>query len=127
MTGVFKFTSAASHFICPPSDTLGDHDAGTNSLLLVLCFLPAGGWTPAATVQTQCALLHLSRKANKSETAPPSVAAGSSQREPKRAHVTEHAAVQVSKPNTNQRIKFTNNWEMRVKIDEKTDTILISL
>lgn len=123
MTDVFKFTSAASHFICPSSDTLGDHDAGTNSLLLVLCFLPAGGWTPAATVQTQCAFLHLSRKANKSETAPPSVAAGSSQREPKRAHVTEHAAVQVS----NQRIKLTNKWEMRVKIDEKTDTILISL
>lgn len=49
-----------------------------------LCFLPTGGWTPAATVQTLCVRLHLSRKANKSETALPSVSARWSKRNPER-------------------------------------------
>ena len=43
----------------------------------------------------QCVLLHLHRKASKSETAPPLVAAESSRREPKRVHVIEHTTEQV--------------------------------
>lgn len=55
-------------------------------------FVPEGGWTQVATVQMPCALLHLSREANRSETAPPSVAAEPNRREPGRAHATEHPA-----------------------------------
>lgn len=42
-----------------------------------------------------CVLLHLRRKASKYGRALPSAAAESRERGPKRAHVTEHAAVQV--------------------------------
>lgn len=83
-------------YVVQLSDSWRDQVTSTNSLLLIFWFLPTGGWTPAASVQTQCVLLHLSRKASKSETAPPSVAAEWSQREPKREHVIEHATVQVS-------------------------------
>lgn len=64
--------------------------------LKVVSLDSAGGWTPPVTVPMVHVLLHLSRKENKSETAPPSVAARSSQRKPGRARATEHTAAQVS-------------------------------
>lgn len=115
------------------------------SLFLVLWFLPAGGWTPAAIVQTPCVLLHLSRKANKSETAPPSVAAGSSRREPKRAnkpstwrerHESDDFPTKNSHVWPNQRIKSTiksmirsivGKLDLRVRWESWYHTCLINM
>ncbi|XP_034049239.1 chondroadherin [Thalassophryne amazonica] len=48
-----------------------------------------GGWMQVTVVQMQCVLLHHSRKANKSGTAPPSADAESSKSEPEKAKEKE--------------------------------------
>lgn len=107
---IFNITEQAVYLfstLCLQSNPLTKQPAQALWLILIFWFLPAGGWTPPAIVQMQCVLLHLSRKENKSGTAPPSVAAGWSKREPKRALVTEHAAAQV--PGTERAEGMTGN------------------